>query len=144
MLIPHAGCRQKPEPKAPESRIRGFGSLKWGQPPTENMRKVGRHAGRIIYTRPDEREKVAHLVLRQALYEFADRKLSSVHLIFETSDPRKVAQALEGAWGPPDKQKLGEFIWQQGDVRARVFRGLLQRVEAVIVHEPTDSQPRRR
>lgn len=130
------GCGDKPGPKEPESGIRGFGQLTWGQPPTDDMRKVGGHAGRVIYTRPNERKKVAHLPLRQALYEFEDDRLTSVHLIFEASDTRKVAQALEGAWGPPDKQKLGEIIWEQKDVRARVFRGLLQRVEVVIVHEP--------
>jgi hypothetical protein len=142
MLILLGGCEDKPEPEAPESRIRGFGDLTWGQPPTEDMREVGHHPQRTIYTRSKEKKKVAHMPLRQAFYEFVDNRLVTVHLIFETSDPRKVAQSLEGAWGPPEKQKLGEFIWREGDVRARVFRGLLQRVEAVIVHRSHDSQPR--
>ncbi len=130
------GCKEPPpasDPKRPE--ILGFDSLHWGQAPTNDMAPFRTHEGKTDYRRENPPENLGEVPLKTAVYTFRQGKLSAIRLVADSRDPRRVAAELSQRWGPPDRQKHGQILWQRGPVRVAVFQAILPEVQVEMVHE---------
>lgn len=101
-----------------QNEPKGFRGLRWGDPPTPEMKFLQEFRGTIIYENPSEEQKLGDAKFYSILYSFyippntVLKKFMTVGLYFRGKENFDILETISKVkFGEPTRERYQEFWW---------------------------------
>jgi len=91
----------------------GFRGLKWGDPPTEDIKYLKTIGRQRVYTRKNDKKRLGSAKLELIVYEFYENRLYLVNLLFRGKENYDLLKTIcKGRFGEETKKILYDYYWK--------------------------------